>query len=138
MSRPKIPAALRHLVYKRAEGKCEYCLLHEDDTPFTHHIDHVIPIRHRGKTISENLALACPECNWNKGADLTTFDPTEGEITPLFNPREEDWNEHFQLENAKIIGKTSVGRATVFLLRFNDPMKLTERRVLIKAGRYPK
>ncbi len=138
MSRSQIPATLRHFVYQRAKGKCEYCLIHEDDTPFTHHIDHIIPIRHNGQTIRENLALACPECNWNKGTDLTTFDPLKDEITLLFNPRNQAWNEHFRLENARIIGITPVGRATEFLLRLNDPARITERRALSAVGRYPK
>jgi hypothetical protein len=36
-----IPEPLRRLVVERAGGRCEYCLLHEDDTFFTHEIDHI-------------------------------------------------------------------------------------------------
>lgn len=87
MSRIHIPAALRRLVFERAGGRCEYCLLHEDDVPFSHHLDHLIPLKHGGQTVSDNLALACLECNRYKGSDLAAIDPLTGQITSLFNPR---------------------------------------------------
>src|SRR5438067_23210 len=86
MRRIHLSADLRRMVIERALGKCEYCLLHQDDTPFTHPIDHIIAVRHGGKTVADNLACACLECNRNKGADLTTIDPLTGAITPLFHP----------------------------------------------------
>ena len=33
MPRPHIPHALRQSVSERAKGRCEYCLIHEDDRP---------------------------------------------------------------------------------------------------------
>jgi len=130
-------ADLRRIVIERARGKCEYCLLHQDDTPFTHPIDHIVAIRHGGKTVADNLALACLECNRNKGADLTTIDPLTGTITPLFHPRKQTWHEHFRLEAVQIVGLTDVGRATITLLRLNDPLRLMEREALMAIGRYP-
>ncbi|MCB9151063.1 MAG: HNH endonuclease [Caldilineaceae bacterium] len=137
MSREHIPVAVRRLVAERAQGRCEYCLLHQDDTPFTHPLDHIIAIRHGGATTTENLALACIDCNQNKGADLTTLDPLTGEITPLFHPRHHDWNEHFQLEGALIRGRTATGRATVALLRINELSRVEERQLLLSIDRYP-
>lgn len=67
MSRLHIPLSLRRLVTTRTGGRCEYCLLHQDDTPFTHQIDHFIPIKHGGQNVSENLVLACLDCNRYKG-----------------------------------------------------------------------
>ena len=63
MSRSHIPESVRQLVTERANGRCEYCHLHQDDTPLTHPIDHIIALKHGGLTIAENLALACLECN---------------------------------------------------------------------------
>jgi hypothetical protein len=57
MPRPHIPAKLRRLVINRAGGQCEYCLIHQDDRPETHPIDHVIALKHGGRTVKENLAL---------------------------------------------------------------------------------
>ena len=132
-----IPVAVRRRVRQRAQEQCEYCLLHQDDVPLSHHIDHILPRKHGGHTVSSNLALACLECNRGKGSDLSAIDPATGAITPLFNPRAHAWQEHFALEGAQIVGLTSVGRATAALLQFNEPRRITQRRVLIDVGRYP-
>jgi hypothetical protein len=137
MPRPHIPAKLRRLVINRAGGRCEYCLIHQDDRPETHPIDHVIALKHGGRTVKENLALACVICNGAKGSDLATIDPLSGEIVPLFNPRTQSWGDHFELSRAQIIGRTAIGRATVALLRLNDDERLGYRQNLIDAERYP-
>lgn len=137
MSRIHIPDSLRRLVVERAQGRCEYCLLHQDDVPFSHHVDHLIPLKHGGQTESNNLALACLECNRHKGSDLTAIDPADGTIALLFNPRSQAWEEHFAIEGARIIGKTPVGRATVVLLRLNGRTRVIQRQALMDVGRYP-
>jgi len=68
---------------------------------------------------------------------LTAIDPVDGVIVPLFNPREQDWGEHFVLAGARIIRQTQMGRATEALLGLNDPARLLERQRLIAADRYP-
>jgi HNH endonuclease len=138
MARSHIPARLRRLVIERARGCCEYCLLHQDDTDFAHHVDHLIALKHGGRTEEENLALACMECNLRKGPDLAAIDPVEGVMVELFNPRVQRWSEHFTLVSASLVGETPTGRATVALLRMNDPARLLERQRLIVAGRYPR
>ena len=137
MSQIYIPAALRRLVISRAQGKCEYCLLHQDDSPFTHPIDHIVALKHGGATMLVNLALACINCNRQKGSDLTGIDPISGRIVRTFDPRQQDWHVHFRLEGVKIIGLSETGRATVALLRVNDSMRLLERESLRLVGRYP-
>jgi len=137
MARSHIPAPLRRLVIERAGGCCEYGLLHQDDTDFAHHVDHLIALKHGGRTEEENLALACMECNLRKGPDLAAIDPVERVLVSLFNPRIQRWNEHFTLVNASLVGETPTGRATVALLRMNDPARLLERQQLILTGRYP-
>jgi hypothetical protein len=132
-----IATELRTQVIQRANGLCEYCLLHQDDTPFSHQIDHIVALKHGGETDLMNLALACLNCNRHKGSDLTTFDPVTQEITPLFNPREQRWADHFVLQGSYVMGKTAVGRATVRLLRINDPLQLLQRQSLMETGRYP-
>jgi len=132
-----IPVALRRRVRQRARNRCEYCLLHQDDVALSHHIDHILPRKHGGHTVSGNLALACLECNRWKGSDLSAIDSATGAITPLFNPRAHVWQEHFALEGSQIVGLTSIGRATAALLQFNEPRRVVQRRVLIDVGRYP-
>jgi hypothetical protein len=138
MPRPYIPAALRRLVTERARGYCEYCLMHQDDSPDSHQIDHIIAVRHSGQTASENLALACAECNHFKGTDFATIDPASGAVVRLFNPRVQQWHEHFTLNGPQIVGLTLAGQITVELLRLNSEARLLEREVLIAEGRYPR
>lgn len=137
MSSSSIPAALRQLARKRAEGKCEYCLIHQDFSIYSHEVDHIIAVKHKGKTISKNLALSCLPCNRYKGSDLATFDPVSGEIVPLFNPRTQVWSEHFRLKRERIVGLSPIGRATVFLLKMNEPSRLQVRQVLMAQRLYP-
>lgn len=74
MSPTYIPIALRRLVYERAEGCCEYCLMPETAVFATHEIDHILAQKHGGKTEANNLALACALCNKYKGSDLASLD----------------------------------------------------------------
>lgn len=132
-----ISADLRKLVIERASGRCEYCLIHQDFSIYSHEIDHIIPMKHGGQTNAENLALSCLSCNRYKGSDFATIDLVSGEIVPLFNPRRQVWNEHFSLNNGRIQGTTQMGEVTVRLLKFNIPSRVLERKILIKQGRYP-
>ena len=137
MPRQHISPLLRRLVVERAHGCCEYCLLNQDDSPDTHHIDHVVAVKHGGQTVSENLAYACAECNRYKGTDFATIDLATGAIVSLFNPRTQQWHEHFALNGARIVGLTAAGRVTVELLHLNSDARLLERETLIADGRYP-
>ena len=92
-------------------------------------IEHIIPIKHGGSSEPDNLALACISCNLHKGSNLTGIDPVMDEITPLFNPREDLWEEHFVVSGIEILGKTPVGRATVRVLNMNSADRLVVRLV---------
>lgn len=138
MARPHISIKLRQLVSARARECCEYCLIHADDRPETHPIDHVIALRHGGLTVAGNLALACAICNNLKGTDLSAIDPVSGLIVTIFNPRTQNWNDHFELIGAEIIGRTATGHATVALLQLNSIERLSYRRDLVEDRRYPR
>ena len=138
MPSAKIPARLRRQVIARADGRCEYCLLHQDDSDFLHQIDHIIPRKYNGLTILINLALACLKCNKYKGPEIAALDPIDLEIAPLFNPCTQSWTEHFELLGAFIIGRTRIGRATIAALRLNDPARVNQRQELMAEGRYPR
>ncbi len=49
-----LTAALRRSVIERAQGKCEYCTLHQDFSIYTYEIDHTIATKHGGKAVLEN------------------------------------------------------------------------------------
>ncbi|XPM53630.1 MAG: HNH endonuclease [Leptolyngbya sp. IPPAS B-1204] len=122
MTSAKISADLRQLVSERAQGRCEYCLLHQNFSIYTYEVDHIIAQKHGGPTTADNLALSCLSCNRHKGTDIATFDPATGEITLLFHPRNQSWVEHFRLNNGRIKGMTPAGRVTAKLLMFNTPL----------------
>lgn len=90
MARPHIAANLRRNVIERAFNRCEYCLLPVEWAAIPHHIDHIIPLKHGGVTLAENLAYACFECNLAKGSDIAAFDPLTGNMTRLFHPRHDN------------------------------------------------
>lgn len=100
-------------------------------------VDHIVPRSRGGETISGNLALACPRCNAHKWAADAGVDPQTGQTVPLFNPREQAWEDHFAWASAvdfRINGRTPCGRATVERLKMNGPEVLGIRRVLLELG----
>ena len=132
-----IPEALRRLVVARAYNCCEYCRMPQAAKLFTFEVDHIIAEKHRGVTREDNLCLSCFDCNRAKGSDFASFDPETGAVTFLFNPRRDRWLDHFRLSVAEIVPLTAMGRVTVFLLHLNAEALLTERALLVEAGRYP-
>jgi hypothetical protein len=128
-------AELRGFVFDRARGLCEYCLLPDSEATQPHQLDHIIARQHGGGDDEGNLALCCVVCNRYKGTNLTSLDPETKQLTPLFNPRHQHWQEHFLLEQGRILGLTPAGRATAFILRLNDEWRVLLRQTLEREGR---
>jgi hypothetical protein len=130
-------AALEQLVWQRAGNCCEYCRMPQDfdDTPFE--IDHIIALKHEGRTVARNLALSCFHDNAHKGSNIAGLDPKTRKLTPLFNPRRHRWQRHFRWQGACLIGRTPVGRVTVAVLNINDPSRVELREELIEEGLFP-
>jgi hypothetical protein len=137
VSRAYIPTALRRLVFERAGYCCEYCLIPQDEVFAVHEPDHIIGEQHGGTTTADNLALACIHCNRQKGPNIASIDAETGELKFLFNPRQQDWNEHFRLDGPTIVAVTAVGRVTVRLLALNASERIEIRQTLIEDGLYP-
>ena len=91
-----IPVDIRRLVITRANNRCEYCTLAQEGQEATFHIDHIFPVVAGGQTIVENLSLACVSCSLRKSARQLVFDLESGEQVPIFNPRQDNWQTHFQ------------------------------------------
>lgn len=112
---------VRTHVRERAHNLCEYCHLHQDDSPWAVlHIEHIIPKVHGGTDELGNLALACIDCNLHKGTNLTGIDPQTNRLTELFHPRRQSWDEHFALQGVHLVGKTPTGRTTIRVLNMNS------------------
>jgi hypothetical protein len=61
------------------------------------------------------------------------------ERVALFHPRTHQWWDHFawSADFTRIEGKTSLGRATIEVLRLNRPGVVNLRRVLAAGGLHP-
>ncbi|MCB9456721.1 MAG: HNH endonuclease [Anaerolineaceae bacterium] len=128
----------RQAVQDRAGNCCEYCRLSATSGIVPFHVDHIIPLKHDGSDDIANLCLACFNCNTYKSHDLTGFDPATQEITPLFNPRQQVWNNHFEIqEDMRITGLTPEGRTTVRVLQMNLEERVESRQVLAEISQYP-
>ena len=103
----------------------------------TFEAEHVIPEKHGGLTVLENLAWACFPCNRCKGPNLTGIDPMSGQIVELFRPRRDDWHTHFRWHGPVLDGLTPTGRATIVVLRINDDDRVAIRKALIALNRFP-
>lgn len=112
-------------------------LVPEDSAWLTYEIEHIRSEKHNRLTVAENLAFACPDCNGYKGTDLGSIDDETGVLTPFYNPRTQNWNEHFYIDNGWIRPLTATGRVTVTILKFNLPNRVDERRNLLPVGQYP-
>lgn len=134
-----IPLAVRVFVARRARNLCEYCRSAEELTGQDFFLDHIIAESRGGSDSPENLAWSCFWCNSFKQARWAGRDPRSGRIARLFNPRTDDWSEHFRWSNDSltIIGRTSIGRATVEVLRLNRLNLVRGRRGWVKQVRHP-
>ena len=138
MARSTITPRLRKQVRRRAAGSCEYCQYPESACYAAFHCDHCIPPLHGGKTDMDNLAWACPTCNGSKDR-VAAVDPRSKRATPLFNPRRDSWDVHFDWRNnhLELVGRTPVGRATIALLRMNRPAARRIRALLLRLKLHP-
>lgn len=84
---------VRQTVREWARFRCEYCRLSQrEGAPIRFHIEHIRPRQHGGDDALQNLALACSNCNWNKGPNLSAIDPQTDLTTRLFHPRLDRWS----------------------------------------------
>ena len=139
MSRRKIPAALAEKVRQQAQFRCGYCLVGEHLIGIQMEFEHLLPLAAGGKTVEENLWLSCRNCNAFKHALTAATDPQTGQMTPLFNPREQNWYEHFRWseDRTEIVGLTPEGRVTVIALKLNQSMIVATRRLWVSVGWWP-
>ena len=132
----RVSASVRQQVLQRANQRCEYCLRPLRYGVSRFHVDHIIPVeRHLGSPGLENLACACINCNSNKISDIASYDAISKLLTPLYNPRTQVWNEHFELVVGSISGRTPIGRVTVRLLQMNaSHQEIDYRLYLVELG----
>ncbi len=84
------------------------------------HVDHIVARQHGGQTVIENLALACLHCNQRKGPNIAGRNPETGKLVPLFHPRLDCWDDHFEWLGADLAGLTEIGVVTIQVLAINE------------------
>ena len=55
--------------------------------------------------------MAIASCSLRRGARQEIIDPETGDRVRIFNPRRQDWGEHFCWDGVRVMGLTVVGRA---------------------------
>lgn len=139
MKRSHIPEKLKEKVRQSAIHRCGFCLLLQKYLPNMLRIDHIKPLAKGGTNDEVNLWLLCETCNGAKSDKTEDFDELTQITVPLFNPRTQIWDEHFEWSNdyTKIIGKTPIGRVTVAELNLNKQRLVAVRREWVSAGWHP-
>ncbi len=126
-------------VQERAKHCCEYCLSQSKISADSFVIEHIIPLAKGGTDDLENLALSCQRCNNHKFTATHALDTATGIVVPLYNPRIDIWEQHFQWsENfTEIIGISPTGRSTSQRLQLNREGLINLRRVFVAVGLHP-
>lgn len=134
-----ISSALRQRVREQAHDRCGYCLSAQQYVMGQLEIEHLLPTALGGTDDEANLWLSCRQCNSHKGDRSSAIDPETGQPVPLFNPRTQDWSEHFAWASDRIhiVGLTAIGRATVIALQLNNQIALIVRQNWVSAGWHP-
>jgi 5-methylcytosine-specific restriction endonuclease McrA len=102
-------------------------------------VDHIHPQVLGGSDERSNLAASCYRCNEFKGSKYQAVDPENNHLLALYNPRLQNWSDHFCWENSgtHIAGLTATGRATVVALRLNNEYVVESRALWILSGWHP-
>ncbi len=139
MKRIHIPEKLKEKVRQTAKHRCGFCLFLQKYLPNMLRIDHIQPISKGGTNVEENLWLLCETCNGAKSDKTEAFDTETNTMVPLFNPRTQIWDEHFEWSDdyTSIIGKTPVGRITVAELNLNKTRLVIVRQEWVLAKWHP-
>jgi HNH endonuclease len=129
----------RETVELRAGRRCEYCRAPQPATGIRYHLEHVFPESLGGTDDVDNLALACPTCNYYKSNHLLGLDEEGLASRRLFNPRKDHWDQHFEFDRVslRLKGKTAAGSGTVNRLRMNDPLQIEGRAVWVDLDLFP-
>lgn len=135
----RISSVIRQRIADAAKHRCGYCQTQEAVIGMPLEVEHIVPEATGGSSDETNLWLACPRCNRYKGAQTQAIDEQTGEKVSLFDPRRQQWKDHFAWEQdgLYVVGLTPTGRATVGALQMNNPFIIHSRQVWITWGWHP-
>ncbi len=139
MPRKKIPEETKARIRQHAKNRCGYCLSQQENVWDILEIDHIFPLAKGGKDDEENLWLICSSCNSAKYNKIEVFDKETQKNIPLFDPRRQNWHEHFRWskDGTKMRGKTTIGKVTILALDLNKLRFIRVRENWVSAGWHP-
>jgi hypothetical protein len=131
MPKSRISPQVREFVRLRANDQCEYCLYPSRYPPDPLTVDHIPPLADHGVSEPANLAYCRQGCNGHKYTATSAFDYVTGRDVRLYNPRTQNWADHFEWneDNEILIGVSPVGRTTIERLQLNRFGLIAMRRV---------
>lgn len=135
----RISQKLCEKIIESAKNRCGYCQTPQNLVPIPFEIEHITPKAAGGTDDEENLWLACGVCNSFKHAKTHAIDPQTNSEVRLFNPRRQNWSEHFEFikDGSEIAGKTACGRVTVIALKINNERAVNMRKLWVSVGWFP-
>lgn len=119
--------------------RCSYCRSAQRYFLGIMEIDHIIPKADGGSDDELNLCLSCRLCNSYKGTQTSKIEPETRKMIALFNPRRQNWSEHFDWseDGIYVLGKTACGHITIDALQLNNPYALAVRQAWVSVGWHP-
>lgn len=135
MAKQFLSQKIRAFIAQRALFRCEYSQSRADCACESFEVEHIYPLSLNGTNDPGNLAFSCRGCNSRKSDRVEAIDPFTKQMTLLFHPRNDLWEEHFAWDDSYLlaIGLSSIGRATVEALQLNR-QGLVNLRWLMKLG----
>ncbi|MCS6774180.1 MAG: HNH endonuclease [Thermoflexales bacterium] len=114
----------RECVRCRANFRCEYCGVSEDEAGGELTVDHFVPLSKGGTNDLENLVYSCSRCNLYKG----DYTPADSNAPHLWNPRAEPAEHHFREgQDGHLYPLTPTGEFTIKRLQLNRPALVRRR-----------
>lgn len=129
----------RETVESRAGRRCEYCRAPQPATGIRYHLEHVFPESLGGTDEVDNLALACPTCNYYKSNHLLGIDEKRFNWPAAVQSKERPMARTFDFDSStlRLKGKTDTGKGTVNRFLMNNSMQLEARRLWVELELYP-
>lgn len=91
-----IPASVKEQVRLADRNQCCNCQTQEANSGIPLSFDHILPQSKGGNSTFQNICLACRACNEFKSDAIEGIDVLKGESVALFNPRTQEWANHFR------------------------------------------
>jgi HNH endonuclease len=134
-----ISVKIHKQIHQQFNNCCAYCQTAESLIATTFEIEHIIPRSLGGESNIDNLCLSCPHCNRHKATRQNFPDPETQQLTSLFHPQQQIWQEHFAWDTTAsvLIAANPIGRATIAALEINRPALVRLRKLWHKLGEHP-